>query len=296
MDLTDGQPWYLQNYQERFSAKKERRVLSRIETVLEHQLEEKNAQRDTVHCHPSDLSKNDWCPRATYYKITGEVETDQSSSSLRRMNVFAEGHAIHDKWQKWMWQTGCLIGDWQCTRCSHRWTGKSPTACPDCGSAQKYIVYREVPIYDPEHMIIGHADGEWEDSNGLALIEIKSVGLGTIRWDAPDLYAGYESGELTLDDLWKRIKRPLLPHRRQINLYMYCRDLDKAIVIYEWKPTQEVKEFHLSYDKALVQPMLDGALLVKQAVSDQIPPPKPEAARKGGMCKFCPFKSKCWED
>jgi len=285
-------PWYLADYKKQFSAKSHERVLPKIEAVVSQQMIERNSKRDTAHNHPSELSKNDWCPRASVYKITGYEESDPSHSNLRRMNVFAEGNAIHDKWQRWMWDTGCLVGNWRCNLCGHGWMGKSPDVCPECMRSD--IRYLEVPIFDEEHMIIGHADGEWEDSQGRALIEIKSVGLGTIRWDAPDLYEGYEKGDLTLDELWKRIKRPLLPHRRQINLYMYCRKIDKAIVLYEWKPSQEIKEFHLSYDAALVKPMLEGAKQVKEAVENGTLPPRPQGFRKSKECLFCPFKKECW--
>lgn len=282
----------VESYTKQFSAKGERRLLSKVEGVMAQQMLDKNASRDTVHVHPSDLAKNDWCPRATYYGITDAEVSNPDSFALRRMNIFAEGHYIHEKWQKWMWMTGCLVGNWACNRCDHGWMGKSPLVCPECAAPD--IRYCEVPLYDEEHMLIGKADGEWEDSKGRALVELKSVGLGTIRWDAPELYAAYESGDISLDELWKRIKRPLLPHRRQINLYMHLRKVDSAIVIYEWKPTQEVKEFHLSYSEELVKPMLEGALMVKEAVETGVLPPRPAQARKGGMCKYCPFKDKCW--
>ena len=287
-------PWYLTDYQKQFSAKSNERVLPKIEAVVSQQMMERNSHRDTVHNHPSELAKNNWCPRASFYKITGQVESNPEHSSLRRLNVFAEGNAIHSKWQKWMWDTGCLVGNWRCNACDHGWMGKSPQYCPNPKCGSRDIIYREVPIFDEEHMIIGHADGEWEDSQGRALIEIKSVGLGTIRWDAPELYEGYEKGDLTLDELWKRIKRPLLPHRRQINLYMHCRKIDKAIVIYEWKPSQEIKEFHLTYDPALVAPMLAGAKQVKEAVETGVLPPRPVGFMKSKHCLFCPFKKECW--
>ena len=292
MQLDSQTPWHLQDYKKQFAAKSHERLLPKVEAVVSQQMKERNSFRDTLHNHPSDLAKNDWCPRATYYKITGSGVSNPEHSNLRRLNIFAEGNAIHTKWQNWMWQTGCLVGNWRCNKCEHGWMGKSPEQCPECMSTD--LSYREVPIFDEKHMIIGHADGEWEDAQGRALVEIKSVGLGTIRWDAPDLYEGYEKGDLSLDDLWKRIKRPLVPHRRQINLYMYCKKIDNAIVIYEWKPSQEIKEFHLKYDEALVKPMLDGALLVKESVEQGVLPPRPQGFYKSKQCKFCPFKDACW--
>lgn len=286
--------WHkVESYVDQFKAKNENRVLSKIEGVLATRYAEKQGKRDTDHLHPSSLAKNNWCPRENFYKLTDTEESNPGTLGIRRLNIFEEGNAIHDKWQKWMWLTGCLVGNWRCNRCDHGWMGKSPIVCPECGTHD--IKYMEVPIFNDEHHIIGHADGEWEDHRGRALIEIKSVGLGTIRWDAPDLYRGYEEGNLSLDDLWKRIKRPLLPHRRQINLYMYCRKLDQAIVIYEWKPTQEIKEFHLTLDMDLVQPMLDGAKVVLSALDSGVVPDRPEGFMKSKQCKFCSYKDKCWE-
>lgn len=281
------------SYQAEFTNKPHERVLGKIEGVINRQYEKRQSQRDWQHLHPSQLAKTDWCPRANFYQLTDTAESNPSRNTIRKLNIFAEGNNIHTKWQDWMWKTGCLIGNWRCNRCGHGWMAKSPLICPECGHVD--IVYKEVPIYDDEHHLRGHADGEWEDHHGRALIEIKSIGLGTLRWDAPKLYEGYEKGDLSLDDLWKAIKRPLIPHRKQINLYMYCRRLNNAIVIYEWKPTQEVKEFHLTLDMGTVQPMLDGAKQVIEALDTGIVPDRPEGFMKSKQCKFCPYKDKCWE-
>lgn len=292
--MSEEVPWHaVKSYKEKFTAKAERRLLSQIETVLADEMTARNAHRDTEHLHPSEVAKTDWCPRSTYFKITDTEESNPDSFNLRRMNIFQEGNDIHDKWQRWMWKAGGLVGNWQCKECGYGWMAKSPAICPDCTSHR--IKYKEVAIRNDEYKVIGHADGEWEDDRGRALIEIKSIGLGTIRWDAPGLYSGYEAGDLTLDDLWKRIKRPFLPHMRQINLYMYFRGLSNAIVIYEFKPTQEVKEFHLSLNMEVVQPMLDGMKDVLDALDDEFPPPRPEGFMKSKQCRFCNYKDMCWK-
>jgi len=291
--MTD-QPWYMKNYKEQFSAKSNQRLLPRIEAALAIEQAERNAKRDTVHLHPSEMSKDNWCVRSSYYKITGVDESDSRSFNLKSMNIFAEGHNIHDKWQRWMWKAGGLVGNWKCSICSHRWEDTSPERCPTCLTED--IRYAEVPIEDPRHRIIGHADGIWEDADGRAVIEIKSVGLGTIRWDAPKLYEGYDSGDLSLDELWKRIKRPLTTHRRQVNLYMHCLGIDKAVVIYEWKPSQDVKEFQLNFEPELVEPMLEGAKQVIDALDDNLVPIRPDFAthKSCAACRFCSYKTHCW--
>ena len=291
--MSEESPWYLRNYTHQFTARDENRLLARVETELVQQVINRDGQRDTKHLHPSEMARNDWCPRASYYRMTDSTVSDPEAFSMRRLNIFAEGHYIHEKWQEWMWRAGCLVGVFRCHHCGYGWMDKSPATCPECGSDD--LRYKEVPIQNDEYMILGHADGEWEDYQGRALVELKSIGLGTIRFDAPALHEAYSSGQLTLDELWRRIKRPLMAHRKQINLYLYVRALSKAIVIYEWKPTQEVKEFHLDYDDKLVRPMLDKAKLVVDALHDEIPPPRPAASKEAPICKMCPYKTECWK-
>ena len=293
--MTTDKQWFLKNYQEQFKSTSPDRILSRIEVAMAVEQAERNSHRDTKHFHSSEMAKEDWCPKSTWYKITDTQESDPQSFSLSRMNVFTEGHRIHDKWQRWMAKAGGLYGNWKCNSCGAKFTGTSPEGCDHCGSAD--LQYKEVPIFNERYRIMGHADGVWEDDKGQAVVEIKSVGLGTIRWDAPKLYQGYADGDLTLDELWKRIRRPLSSHRRQVNLYMMCLGIHDAIIVYEWKPSQEVKEFHIKYDEQLAKPILDGIDYVIDCLEDGSEPVRHENATSKSckVCRFCPYKSKCWE-
>jgi len=287
-------PWYMKNYQEQFSAKDTQRILPKIETAIALEQAERNSHRDTKHLHSSEMAKENWCPRSTWYKIMDTEESDPQSMNLKRMNIFAEGHNIHDKWQRWMWKAGGLVGNWKCLTCDYKWEDRSPGMCPICSSDD--IKYAEVSLSSERYKIIGHADGIWEDAHGKAVVEIKSVGLGTIRWDAPKLYEGYENGDLTLDGLWAKIKRPLTTHRRQVTLYMMCLGIHDAVIIYEWKPSQDVKEFRLKYDPDLIAPILEGADEVLDALESETPPPRHLTAtsKSCNTCRFCPYKTHCW--
>lgn len=287
-------PWYMENYKNKFSARSNQRILPHVEAALAIEQAGRDAHRDTDHFHASEMAKDNWCPRSTWYKMTGTEVSDNSRLDLRRMNILAEGNNIHDKWQRWMAKTGKLYGTWKCLDCGNSWDALSPEECPACG--EHSFKYAEVSIFHPELRILGHADGIWEDDLGRAVIEIKSVGLGTIRWEAPELYAGYESGDLTLDELWARIKRPLSSHRKQVNIYMMCLGIDSAIMIYEWKPSQEIKEFHVKYDPALAQPIILGIKQVEEQLGQDIPPARPDTAKfkSCNFCRFCSFKTTCW--
>lgn len=284
--------WSQQAFKQTLASRQ--RLLPQIQPVAAAQAEAKNSGRDTAHIHPSALASSSFCERATYYQLTDVPQSDPDRPNFQKLNIFAEGDTIHEKYQAWLYGAGILVGMWKCLLCEHRWWDKSPAACPECG--RSLIKYAEVPLADPAHWLIGHADGLLEDDLGEALLEIKSIGLGTIRHDAPNLHDAYTRGDISLDDLWDRIKRPLAPHLRQISLYMYITGVHDAIVLYEWKPQQHVKEFSVTLEMAVVQPMLDKCLSVMQSVADEELPPRPAAAtsKSCSMCQYCPWKSQCW--
>ena len=293
MSKDDETPWYLQSYKEHYGSKR-KRILTDVEAVLQTETKDRDAHRDTEHFHPSELAKDNWCPRSTWYKITGEEVSNQQRRNLRLLNIVTEGNNIHDKWQRWMHKAGGLWGWWKCKKCKVKWDALSPSECPDCGSTD--IEYKEVPIDLPKYKMIGHADGVWIDDDGKVVVEIKSVGLGTLRWEAPKLYEAYEDGKLSLDDLWKRIRRPLTSHRRQVNLYMYALGISNAVVIYEWKPDQDVKSFELSFNMELIEPILEGITQVMDCLEDDVAPPRhADATSKScDVCRFCAYRSTCW--
>lgn len=284
--------WYKQNFKD--SLKSKGRLLPVVSQVLANKTADRNSHRDTQHLHPSEISKKDWCPRSSWYKIKG-YEGAEESMSFGRLNIFEEGHAIHEKWQGWLREAGVLAGTWECMGCGSRWHAVSPDSCDGCGYLD--VVYREVPIHSDEYRIIGHADGEIQDSQGKALLEIKSVGLGSLRWENPTLFNAYTSGEVKFEDLFKNIKKPFASHIRQGSLYMLCTGIHTIVFVYEWKPTQEVKEFVVEFQQELIQPVLDGCKEVIKHLDMDIVPERPQWATTptANGCKFCPYKKVCWE-
>lgn len=240
------------------------RLLAPVEKHLIISNYEKTSERDKLHLHPSEICKKDWCPRSSYYRIIGLPEPARSLS-LQTLNVFAEGTLIHEKWQKWLLDTGVLE-------------------------------QAEVPIYNEEHLIMGHADGVVADKKGRAVLEIKSVGVGTVRFEDYSLFAPYSRKEITIDELWASIKHPFPSHIRQAQLYMYCLGIEEGIILYEWKATQDVREFSIQYQPELVEPILASCLTVVRALNDNTVPERPFWLDKDNRtCKSCAFKEYCYE-
>lgn len=244
--------------------------------------------------HPSEMAKENWCPRSTYYRIKACREASDpflkpsESIGVQLLNIFDEGHHIHDKWQKRLQKMGDLCGDWKCLVCGASWTGLDTFACPErCGSRADKHIYHEVPLHAEQYLIHGHADGAIPRLKSL--IEIKSVGTGTVRIAAPDIYAANTEGSMIdLQGLWKDIKKPFPEHINQGQLYLTLCSLmgleyDQIIFIYESKYNQGVKEFVVKYDPDYCDNMLKQANIITNALAGCNP--------NGEDCPICEHKN-----
>ena len=225
--------------------------------------------RSQAHLHPSAMSKIDWCPRSGYYQL---LLDDQGKTppgeinALQRQNIFDEGHYIHDKWQQRFWRQGVLYGLFECSLCrfnpdfkyleAHTFWATSPTQCLK-GHPREFLKYREVPLGSPAHRIGGHSDGWIKDGKPDVMIEIKSVGSGTYRFDGQHLIERYGDD---FSELWKQTKRPFTSHINQGQTYLHLAHLqwgddapNDIVYIYESKVHQQYKEFVVTYDPTIVE-------------------------------------------
>ena len=257
-----------------------------------------DSERSTKVMHPSDMSHKEWCGRHDYYRIidTPIEKTSKANPSFRMENVFAEGHAIHHKYQTWLWEMGVLFGDWLCLDCGHRYGALSPTWCQFCRSPR--LVYKELPLSRKQILISGHADAAVHNLDGWdGLVEIKSIGVGTLRFEAPRLYNLYEDGQ-AFEDIWWKISRPFNSHIRQGQLYLWMSwpRYEEIVFIYESKAHQQTKEFVVAYNKNLIAPLLETAREVTSAVRTGVPPSRPVWAENpdSKVCTSCEYRSTCW--
>lgn len=272
-------------------------VLGRLQAQLEADDRERNADRDSAHLHASSICKQGWCPRASWYDLTG-VEPHKKGRRFSP-SVAAEGNEIHDRYQKAFAKLGILVGDWKCLVCDHRWWAQSPAHCAGCGS--HLIRYAEVPLLDESIRLLGHGDGLLNlDQRGTWLLEIKSIGEGSVRIEAPQTYQRYLDGELTLSKMWQAIRRPFPTHVRQVMLYLRALqsmgfDVKNAVVIYECKWNQLQKEFRVRYMPATIETIVDGALQVQDALEHNKVVKRPEWAEEDAPeCLDCWHNKTCW--
>jgi len=196
--------------------------------------------------------------------------------------IFDEGKEIHHKWQKRIWDLGRLWGTFYCERCHYAWAATAPQECESCHQPRQFLRYMEIPLWNQSLHMAGHADGGVENS----LVEIKSIGLGTLRFEAPNLIKehtyklninGKNREFIDYDGLWDSIRRPFPSHIRQGDFYCYMsRKYLEVIFLYECKWNQKVKEMIIRYRVERIQDRLDQCSRVVMAL-------------QGGTIPKCPF-------
>lgn len=238
--------------------------------------------RSTDVLHPSEVIKRDWCYRYQTYLLLGG-QKKQEKPNLKLQSIFDEGHAIHHKWQEWFKEMGVLHGRWEDIHHQNLgWMTSCDLDDPD------NAVYKEVQLrYDPLR-IAGHADGWIKGIGDDCLIEIKSIGVGTLRIEALDIF---EKNNGDLFNSWKDIRRPFRSHLLQGQFYLwlcdkiYGEDAPKEIVfIYELKADQSYKEFSVKANFDILEKVLYGIEYVND-YADQNKLPVCNISSDG--CKYC---------
>jgi hypothetical protein len=252
-----------------------------IGDIERHLLAKTPEDRRTDVLHPSEMAKSDWCLRASYFALSG-VPVKKETPNLRLQSIFDEGHTIHAKWQNWFSEMGVLHGYWDLgTPNNKSWaTSKDLVGIPD-------KVYKEVPLVYDELRIAGHADGWIKGIGEDCLIEIKSIGAGTIRIEAPDLIAKADGD---LQAAWRSIRRPFSTHVMQGQIYLELmrrlgHEVKEIVFLYELKADQDYKEFVIKADFELVESKFLKAKRVCEAVEAGTPL---ECSNNGSLgCKQC---------
>ena len=241
--------------------------------------------------YPSELSHgSDKCVRAIHYRLTDVPQAPQPVSIVSEL-IFNIGNVAHSWWQNIWWDMGILKGDFFCLGCELLWEDTSPHNCPRCLSVGKdFLRYREVPFASEEYGVVGRADA---DTTTDGLIEIKTIGVGSIRWEAPHLTEKH--GE-NWDALWRDIKHPFPSHRKQGMLYCYFLKREQITYIYEPKFVSAApKEFVVQFRQDYVDEMLQECMEINKNVRESRVPRRPPWAEKAHKtCQRCPFKKHCY--
>ena len=274
------------------TTKRETRLMGAVER---HLIKKPFDERNMSVIHPSDIIKPEWCALAQYHALRGNYKEVREKPTLRLASIFAEGHSIHAKWQGWLEEMGVLYGKWYCET-DNAWTWGLSS---EVNNGPSIYEYREVPLSSAKHKISGHADGWVKKIGDDFLIEIKSIGAGTLRFEAPAIIAEADGD---VEKAWRNIRQPFKAHLLQGQIYLHLAHLmveegllesapEEIVFIYELKANQDYKEFVVKYNYEFVKDIFEKALDVSWAV-DNLRPPVCNIDPVNG-CKRCePYRGK----
>jgi hypothetical protein len=230
------------------------------------------------------MAGSDWCYRASYFHLRGHVPNARNYS-FKLLSVFEEGHAIHAKWQNWFKEMDTLYGQWYCTDCKDTFWGIPSDHKVD----PKFLRYNEVPLDYQPLRISGHSDGWLKGLGDPLMLEIKSVGAGTLRYEIPEIL---KENNNDVEKTWKSIKEPFMKHITQVQIYMKLAELlgyedvpQEAVLIYESKANQEAKEFVIPKSDFGITQLFDAAKMINEAVDAGVAPACNIGATGCAKCK-----------
>lgn len=244
-------------------------------------LKNKEDERAKNCYHPSELSTNP-CTRSITYRWINAPKVDKPIQP-RVKRIFDTGHHFGFIIQQYFWDMDILEGEYECS-CGHEWWDVSPRKCPKCEAdleIWKNLFYNEVPIRNDDWNIIGHADGIILLGGERVLIELKSI---------KNRDSKTSEKAVTFDDL----SSAKLEHVYQANMYMDARNIDRGIIIYFAKNTQEMKEFPIRRMEMMLQPSYQKIVEVENAKKNRVLPPRVGRIKSDPVCMYCPFKDFCW--
>jgi hypothetical protein len=247
------------------AGKKESRVLTTVERHLITKPAPTDRRSDVL--HPSAMVKDDWCHRSSYFQLLGfPPPPSKYRVTLSQKRVFQTGHDIHAGWQNIFRDMDTLWGRYFCNDCNDTFVGIPSNHKVD----PKHLRYDEVSLnYEPLR-IAGHADGILLGFGEPLMLEIKSIGAGTFRFEAPQLMAEHGGN---LDDMWKALNAPFMSHIKQAQMYMKLAELiglehqpQEALFLYENKSNQTHKEFVVAKSDFGISHILEEAAAIVAAV------------------------------
>lgn len=205
--------------------------------------------------------------------------------------IFDNGHSMHARWQNYLDHAGYLRGYWQCSKCRTVY-GKgdklgilNPSREKNwkcsCGSTER-LSYKEIHISsDPKYKFEGNCDG---------VIDVRGTDMAQGRFDV--FVIDFKSAK---DETFCEITQPKQEHVVQVNIYMWGLELDAAVVMYENKDQQKLKEFFVPRDEKLIEKIKEESLWLQEVLSVNKLPNRPNGFSRSKIpCLKCEFKKFCY--
>ena len=244
--------------------------------------------------HPSAWGACLRCIAYQFYNQTHKFLNKPNSGIDQRMErIFDNGHGMHLRWQQYLAGAKILRGCWTCAFCGIVYGRESLLGilnpivangpgwtCP-CGSEE--FGYEEVLVSsEPRYNFEGHVD---------AVVDLRSS----------EFKQGNESDVFVLDfksikdEYFSELRHAKHEHVIQVHIYMWLLGLKAAVVLYENKDDQNLKEMFVPRDESVVERIKEESLWLVEVLKHGKLPPRPTGhSRSKVPCRFCDFQELCY--
>lgn len=255
-----------------------------------------NNPREFNHFHPSAWGS---CLRKIAYQYYNQhqkfLEKTPQDVDDRYERIFDNGHGVHHRWQDYLDRAGYLRGVWRCKNplCGavygegERLGIFNPSGQPDwvckCGSKER-LGFEEILVKtDPQYKFEGHCD---------AVIDVRGS-----QYETGGPYDIFVADMKSMkDDQFSELTEPKLEHIVQVNIYMWILDLQGAVLIYENKNSQYLKEMFVPRDNDLIERIKSQSLWLQEVLKQGKLPHRPNGFfRSRFPCMLCEFVNHCYQ-
>lgn len=238
--------------------------------------------------HPSEWGK---CQRKVAYRYYNHhhrfIKKAEHEVDLRVERIFDNGHSVHDRWKKYLISSFCgLRGCWLCSMCGKVYGRDekigvfNPIRC-SCG--KEGLQYEEILVRsEPKYNFEGHVD---------AVIDLRGSPYG--QGKEHDVFVvDFKSMS---DSYFSELRQAQHEHVVQTHVYMWLLGLQAAIIVYENKDNQTLKEMFIPRSEKLVSEIKDDSSLLGRLLECGKLPPRPDGFVRSRMpCRFCEFRDVCF--
>lgn len=271
----------------------------KVEFLIKEHMTKKFMKNDRPYdiFHPSAWGS---CLRKIAYQYYNEhhkfLPKSDTDIDFRMERLFDNGHAMHARWRDYLDGAGILRGMWKCgnIRCGKTYGGNDPLgvfnplrqpgwAC-SCGNNRKFEYEELSVVSEPQYNFEGHCD---------AVVDVR--GLPTASGN-PDLDLFVVDFKSMKSDYFNELTEAKAEHVIQVHIYMWVLNLKTAVVIYENKDDQKVKEMFVKRSEPLIEDLkAQSKWLVDVLCHDKLPNRPAGFTRSEFPCRLCEFKGICFK-
>lgn len=275
--------------------------------------------------HPSAFGKCLRQMKYLEYAEAGHIPMPVPSAESRMARIWALGHDVQSRWERYFTDLGILRGVWECVsphcmkfsdegdfyadqkiktnnagKLFRRRFGEDdlqgcfkPEKCA-CGSTE--FSYHEVSVKDKDMNLFGHADCILDFSR---LDESQLEGVKR-TFNMDNLPKGVVVADLktcNLNNYRNKVQKkgPDLGYQIQLTIYANLLDCEYGILIYECKNDCALKTFHIPRNEDTWWLLLrkQAALMMNMTPKKRLPPPRPFSMEDYDCKYYCEFKDIC---